>query len=49
VDGTRIKRPLPAREAAEVDADPRWGLNSDPELNQKGAAAFPHLSTKFPQ
>lgn len=49
VDGTRIKQPLTAREAAEVGADPRWGLKIDPELNKKGAAAFPHLSTKFPK
>ncbi|MFI6070626.1 hypothetical protein ACIA5C_03425 [Actinoplanes sp. NPDC051343] len=49
VDGTRIKQPLTAREAAEVGADPRWGLKIDPELNNKGAAAFPHLSTKFPK
>ncbi|MEV6842880.1 hypothetical protein [Actinoplanes sp. NPDC051411] len=49
VDGTTIKQPLTAREAAEVGADPRWGLKIDPELNTKGAAAFPHLSTKFPK
>jgi hypothetical protein len=49
VDGTSIKAPLTARQAAEVGADPRWGLRIDPELNEKGAAAFPHLSTKFPQ
>jgi hypothetical protein len=49
VDGTAVKQPLTAREAAEVGADPRWGLKIDPELNNKGAAAFPHLSTKFPK
>jgi hypothetical protein len=49
VDGVRIKQPLTAREAAEVGADPRWGLKIDQELNKKGAAAFPHLSTKFPK
>ena len=49
VDSTKIKQPLTAREAAEVGADPRWGLTIDPELNQKGAATFPHLSTKFPK
>jgi hypothetical protein len=49
VDGVAIKPPLTAREAAEVGADPRWGLTIDPELNTTGAAAFPHLSTVFPQ
>jgi hypothetical protein len=49
VDGTKVKQPLTAREAAEVGADPRWGLKIDPELNKKGAAAFAHLSTKFPK
>jgi hypothetical protein len=49
VDGTKIKQPLTVREVAEVGADPRWGLKIDPELNAKGAAAFPHLSTVFPK
>ena len=49
VDGTRIKQSLTAREAAEVGADPRWGLQIDLQLNKQGAAAFPHLSTKFPK
>ncbi|MEV4351869.1 hypothetical protein AB0J83_46040 [Actinoplanes sp. NPDC049596] len=49
IGGTKIKQPLTAREAAEVGADPRWGLKIDPELNRKGAAAFPHLSTVFPK
>jgi hypothetical protein len=49
VDGTRVKQPVTAREAAEVGADPRWGVKIDPELNDKGATAFPHLSAKFPK
>ena len=38
---------LTVREAAQVGADPRWGVKVDPAVNEKGAAAFPHLSTKF--
>jgi hypothetical protein len=38
---------LTAREAAEVGADPRWGVKIDPALNEQGAATFPHLSAKF--
>jgi hypothetical protein len=38
---------LTAREAAEVGADPRWGVKIDPAINQQGAAAYPHLTTKF--
>jgi hypothetical protein len=40
---------LTAREAAEVGADPRWGVKIDPAINQQGAAAFPHLTTDFDQ
>ena len=38
---------LTVREAAEVGADPRWGVKIDPALNKQGAATFPHLSTNF--
>ena len=38
---------LTAREAAQVGADPRWGVTIDPALNDQGAAAFPHLPEKF--
>jgi hypothetical protein len=38
---------LSVREAAEVGADPRWGVKIDPALNKQGAATFPHLPAKF--
>jgi hypothetical protein len=38
---------LTVPEAAQVGADPRWGVKIDPALNKQGAATFPHLSTKF--
>ncbi|WP_153040345.1 hypothetical protein [Actinoplanes sp. TFC3] len=38
---------LTVREAAEVGADPRWGVQIDPSLNQQGAATFPHLPANF--
>lgn len=40
---------LTVREAAQVGADPRWGVKIDPALNEQGAATFPHLSTEFPK
>jgi hypothetical protein len=40
---------LTASEAAQVGADPRWGVKIDPAINQQGAAAFPHLPTEFDQ
>lgn len=47
LDGRKMRQVLTAREAAEVGADPRWGVKIDPALNKQGAAAFPHLSTEF--
>ena len=40
---------LTASEAAQVGADPRWGVKIDPAVNRQGAAAFPHLPTEFDQ
>jgi hypothetical protein len=45
--GRTMRQVLTAREAAEVGADPRWGVKIDPALNRQGAAAFPHLPTEF--
>ncbi|MCO8271579.1 hypothetical protein M1L60_13345 [Actinoplanes sp. TRM 88003] len=45
--GKKMRPALTAREAAEVGADPRWGVKIDPALNKQGAAAFPHLPTEF--
>jgi hypothetical protein len=47
VNGQKMRQILTAREAAEVGADPRWGVKIDPALNKQGAAAFPHLPAKF--
>ncbi|MCY1141114.1 hypothetical protein OWR29_24210 [Actinoplanes sp. Pm04-4] len=47
LDGRKMRPALTAREAAEVGADPRWGVKIDPALNRQGAAAFPHLPTEF--
>ncbi|AGL19753.1 hypothetical protein [Actinoplanes sp. N902-109] len=38
---------LTVQEAAEVGADPRWGVTIDPELNEQGAAAYPHLPAEL--
>jgi hypothetical protein len=49
-DGRQNKRSpqiLTVREAAEMGADPRWGVRIDPALNKQGAATFPHLPAKF--
>ena len=47
--GGNVKSPqvLTAREAAEVGADPRWGVKIDPALNDQGAADFPRLPAEF--
>ena len=47
VNGQKMRQILTAREAAEVGADPRWGVQIDPVLNKQGATAFPHLPAKF--
>jgi hypothetical protein len=47
IDGRKMRQTLTAREAAEVGADPRWGVKIDPALNEQGAAAFPHLPAKL--
>jgi hypothetical protein len=47
LDGQKMRQVLTAREAAEVGADPRWGVKIDPALNKQGAATFPHLPTEF--
>ena len=47
LDGRKMRQILTAREVAEVGADPRWGVQIDPALNEQGAAAFPHLPTEF--
>jgi hypothetical protein len=47
IDGRKVRPILTAREAAEVGADPRWGVKIDPALNEQGAAAFPHLPAKL--
>jgi hypothetical protein len=43
----KLRPILTAREAAEVGANPQWGVKIDPAINTKGAAVFPHLPTKF--
>jgi hypothetical protein len=44
-EGGKSPQILSVSEAAQIGADPRWGLTIDPALNQQGAARFPHLST----
>lgn len=47
INGKKMRQILTAREAAEVGADPRWGVKIDPALNEQGVATFPHLPTKL--
>ena len=47
IDGQKMLQALSLREAAQVGADPRWGVKIDPALNRQGAAAFPHLPSEF--
>jgi hypothetical protein len=47
IGGRKTRSALTAREAAQVGADPRWGVKIDPAINRQGAAAFAHLTTKL--